>query len=160
MDRYRIGQGFDIHKLVAGRKLILGGIEVPFDRGFEAHSDGDVLIHSIIDSILGALALGDIGKFFPDTDEKYKDIDSTILLKEIKNLLDEHKYKIVNLDTTIKAEKPKLREYIDIIRNNLANILDTDIEKISVKAKTMEKLGYIGECNAIESDSVVLLEQV
>ena len=157
MCNLRIGQGFDIHKLVEGRKLILGGIEIPFEKGLLGHSDADCLIHAIIDSIFGALALGDIGSHFPDTDMKYKDADSTLLLKETLSEIRKMGYEIVNIDTTIKIQKPKMRPYIDKIRKNLAKIIDIAIENVSVKAKTMENLGVVGEGNAIICDAVILL---
>ena len=160
MQQYRIGQGFDIHKLDFGLPLIIGGIKFDYEKGFVAHSDGDVLIHAIIDSLLGALALGDIGALFPDTDEKYKNADSKELLKIVISKIEDKGYKIVNLDTTIKAQKPKLRNKIDEIRKNLAEIMSVPVDYISVKAKTMEGLGFIGEGNAIAADSVVLLEKI
>ena len=156
---YRIGQGFDIHKLVEGRKLILGGVEIPYEKGLLGHSDADCLIHAIIDSILGALAMGDIGSHFPDTDEKYKDADSVVLLKEVLNILNNSEYKIVNLDTTIKAQAPKMRPHIDNIRLNLSKIINLPIENVSVKAKTMEGLGAVGEKQAIICDAIVLLSK-
>ena len=160
MQQYRIGQGFDIHKLDFGLPLIIGGIKFDYEKGFVAHSDGDVLIHAIIDSLLGALALGDIGALFPDTDEKYKNANSKELLKIVISKIEEKGYKIVNLDTTIKAQKPKLRNKINEIRKNLAEIMSVPVDCISVKAKTMEGLGFIGEGNAIAADSVVLLEKI
>lgn len=160
MSNYRIGQGFDLHKLDKNLPFILGGVKFDFELGFVAHSDGDVLIHAIIDSLLGALALGDIGAWFPDTDEQYKNADSVELLKKVLNIIEEKEYKIVNLDTTIKAQKPKMRNKIDEIRNNLSKIMKIDVDKISVKAKTMEGLGFIGEVKAVAVDTVVLLEKV
>ena len=160
MSQYRIGQGFDIHKLEKGLPLVIGGVSFDFEKGFVAHSDGDVLIHAIIDAILGALALSDIGALFPDTDKKYKNADSKKLLEQVINIIKEKGYKIVNLDTTIKAQKPKMRDKINEIRKSLATVLKTDIENISVKAKTMEGLGPIGESHAIAADSVVLLEKI
>ena len=157
---YKIGQGFDIHKLVEGRKLILGGIEIPFEKGLLGHSDADCLIHAIIDSILGALALGDIGTHFPDTDMRYKDADSQILLKEVVRIMEENDYDLVNLDTTIKIQAPKMRPYIDKIRENLAEIFGIRTDKISVKAKTTEELGIVGEGGAVICDAVVMLKKV
>ena len=159
MSDFRIGQGFDIHKLVENRKLILGGIEIPYSKGLLGHSDADCLIHAVIDSIFGALALGDIGSHFPDTDEKYKDANSQKLLKQTSDIMKNDGYKIVNLDTTIKIQAPKMRPYIDIIRENLAQILDLNIDQISIKAKTMEEMGIVGEGNAVICDAVVLLEK-
>ena len=159
MSDFRIGQGFDIHKLVENRKLILGGIEIPFEKGLLGHSDADCLIHAIIDSIFGALALGDIGSHYPDTDMKYKDADSSVLLKDAVSIMKDKGYEIVNLDTTIKIQQPKMRPYIDEIRKNLAKIIDIPIENISVKAKTMEKMGIVGDGDAVICDAVVLLKK-
>ena len=157
---YRIGQGFDIHKLTKGRKLILGGIEIPFEKGLLGHSDADCLIHAIIDSIFGALALGDIGSHFPDTDMKYKDADSQILLKEAIKIMEEKDYNLINLDTTVKIQAPKMRPYIDGIRENIAKIFGVDIDKISVKAKTMEGMGIVGEGDAVICDAVILIKKI
>lgn len=157
---YRIGQGFDIHKLTKGRKLILGGIEIPFEKGLLGHSDADCLIHAIIDSIFGALALGDIGSHFPDTDMKYKDADSQILLKEAIKIMEEKDYNLINLDTTVKIQAPKMRPYIDSIRENIAKIFGVDIDKISVKAKTMEGMGIVGEGDAVICDAVILIKKI
>ncbi len=154
---YRIGQGFDIHKLSAGRKLIIGGVEIPYDKGLLGHSDADVLIHSIIDSLFGALALGDIGSHFPDNDRKYKNIDSTILLSEAYNLVKKQGYKINNIDNTIFAQEPKMQPYIPLMREKLASILQTDKNLISIKAKTMEEQDSVGRKNAIAAQSVILL---
>ena len=160
MSELRIGQGFDIHKLTEGRKLILGGVEIPFEKGLLGHSDADCLIHAIIDAIFGALALGDIGSHFPDTDIKYKDADSQILLKDAVKIMKDKGFKIVNLDSTIKIQSPKMRPYIDKIRENLAEILETTIENVSVKAKTMEELGIVGEGEAVICDAVALLKRL
>lgn len=154
---FRIGQGFDIHKLVEGRKLIIGGIEIDYPKGLLGHSDADVLIHSIIDALLGALALGDIGTHFPDNDPRYKNIDSTILLKETKELIEEKGYKINNLDNTIFAQEPKMKPYIPLIQEKLSQILEIDKDLISIKAKTMEGQDSVGEKKAISTQSVVLL---
>ena len=155
MLKYRVGIGYDIHKLVEGRKLILGGIEIPFEKGLLGHSDADVLIHAIIDAMLGALGLDDIGTLFPDTDTKYKDISSVILLKEVYNLIKTKGYKINNIDSNVIAQAPKLRPYIEKIRNNLSKILEC--ENVSVKAKTNEKMDAVGEMKAIEANAVVML---
>ncbi len=154
---FRIGQGFDIHKLVEGRKLIIGGIEIDYPKGLLGHSDADVLIHSIIDALLGALSLGDIGTHFPDNDPQYKNIDSTILLKETKKLIEEKGYKINNLDNTIFAQEPKMKPYIPLIREKLSQILEIDKDLISIKAKTMEGQDSVGEKKSISTQSVVLL---
>ncbi|MBQ2644768.1 2-C-methyl-D-erythritol 2,4-cyclodiphosphate synthase [bacterium] len=157
MISYRIGQGSDLHILVPSKKFILGGIIIPYDKGFKAHSDGDVLIHAIIDSLFGALGLDDIGAHFPDNDEQYKDVDSTKLLTEAIKIIRNEGWEINNLDTTIHAEAPKLRPYINDIKKNLANILNVNVNKISVKAKTSEGVDAIGEKLAVRVDSIVLL---
>ena len=154
---FRIGQGFDIHKLVEGRKLIIGGIEIDYPKGLLGHSDADVLIHSIIDALLGALSLGDIGTHYPDNDPKYKNIDSTILLKKKKKLIEEKGYKVNNLDNTIFAQEPKMKPYIPLIREKLSQILEIDKDLISIKAKTMEGQDSVGEKKSISTQSVVLL---
>ena len=154
---YRIGQGFDIHKLVTGRKLILGGVEIPHTKGLLGHSDADALIHAIIDALFGALALGDIGTHFPDTDPKYKDIDSTILLKEAYKIILENGYKINNLDNTIIIEEPQMKPYIKLMQKKLSSIFNIEENKISIKAKTMEKMDSIGEKQAVAVYSTVLL---
>lgn len=157
---FRIGEGFDIHRLIEGRRLILGGIEVDYEKGLWGHSDADALIHSIIDALLGALALGDIGVHFPDNDPKYKDIDSLLLLKEIHNLIKTKGYKINNLDNTIFAQEPKMKPYIPLIREKLAQVLEIDKNLISVKAKTMEEQDSVGQKQAIACRSVVLLAKI
>ena len=154
----KIGYGYDVHKLAAGRKLILGGVEISFKKGLAGHSDADVLIHSIIDAILGALAKGDIGKFFPDSDDKYKDIDSRILLRKVTNIMDEAGYEVGNLDATICAQEPKLQQYIPEMRKNIAADLHTEINNISVKATTEENLGI--NRKGISATAVVLLKTV
>ena len=138
---------------------VSNGIEIPFEKGLLGHSDADCLIHAIIDSIFGALALGDIGSHYPDTDMKYKDADSSVLLKDAVSIMKDKGYEIVNLDTTIKIQQPKMRPYIDEIRKNLAKIIDIPIENISVKAKTMEKMGIVGDGDAVICDAVVLLKK-
>lgn len=154
---YRIGQGFDIHRLVEGRKLIIGGVEIPHDKGLYGHSDADVLVHSIIDSLFGALSLGDIGTHFPDNDPAYKNIDSLVLLEKAYNLVKEKGYEINNLDNTITAEQPKMKPYILLMREKLSNVLGINIDLISIKAKTMEGQDSVGEKKAIIANSVVLL---
>ncbi len=156
---YRIGIGYDLHRLVEGRNLILGGITIPHDKGLLGHSDADVLIHAIIDAILGSLALGDIGVHFPDTDPQYKDIDSKILLQQTIKLIKQQGWHIVNLDSTIIAEKPKLKSYIINIRETLSQILEVPVNCISVKAKTNEGVGPEGKEEAISCFVVVLLSQ-
>lgn len=153
----RIGQGFDIHQLVEDRPLIIGGIEIPFHKGLYGHSDADVLLHTIADAALGALTLGDIGKYFPDTDPRYKDANSAQLLQEVWNMVIDRGYQLGNLDATILAQKPKMAPYIPLMRKNIAEILRTDESRISIKATTMEKLGPIGKEQGIAAMSVILL---
>lgn len=155
----RIGNGYDVHKLVEGRILILGGVEIPHTKGVLGHSDGDVLIHAIMDAMLGALALGDIGQHFPDTDMKYENIDSTILLTRVKELIAERGYRVINLDSIIVLQKPKVKPYIEAMRKRVAEILEIDIEQVSVKATTEEKLGFTGDESGVKSYCVVLLEK-
>ena len=154
----RIGNGYDVHRLVEGRKLILGGVEIPHTKGVLGHSDGDVLLHAITDAIIGALGLGDIGLHFPDNDEDLKGIDSSILLKKINEMMKDKEYEIVNIDSVIVMQKPKLRPYIDEIERNIAKILNIDSELVNVKAKTEEKLGFTGDESGVKSYCVVLLE--
>ncbi len=154
----RIGFGYDVHRLVQNRKLILGGVHIPYELGLLGHSDADVLVHSIMDSILGALALGDIGKLFPDTDMQYKDISSLVLLERVYEAMSEIGYTIGNIDSTIAAEKPKLAPYIDEMRNVISKVLHTSIDNINVKATTTEKLGFVGEEQGMSSYSVCLLK--
>lgn len=156
----RIGSGYDVHRLVEGRPLILGGVVIAFELGLEGHSDADVLLHAISDALLGSLSLGDIGKHFPDNDNKYKNADSLELLKEVYKLVINKGYRLVNLDATIMCEKPKLRNYIDFMRNNIATILETDVDNISIKATTEEGLGFTGEMKGISSSCVCLIEKI
>ena len=157
---FRIGQGFDIHKLVEGRKLILGGVEIDYNKGLLGHSDADALVHSIIDALFGALALGDIGTHFPDNDPKYKDIDSTILLKQANTLIQENGYEIVNIDNTIFAQEPKMKPYIHLMQKKLCSVLNIEKNQLSIKAKTMEELDSVGKKEAISTQSVVLLKKI
>lgn len=154
----RIGYGYDSHVFAENRKLILAGIEIPYELGLKGHSDADVVIHAIIDSIFGALALGDIGSHFPDNDNKYKDISSVVLLEETVSIMKEKKYSIWNIDVTIILEKPKLRNYIDSMREKLSKILSTSIENISIKAKTNEKMDAVGKGEGIAVHCVCLLK--
>lgn len=156
----RVGMGYDVHKLVEGRELIIGGVNIPYEKGLLGHSDADVLIHSIMDSILGALALGDIGKHFPDTDEKYKGIDSIKLLQFVYNLMREKGYNIGNIDCTIIAQSPKMAPYIYSMRENISKSLNTDIENINVKATTEEGLGFTGSKQGIAAQSICMLVKV
>ena len=154
---YRIGKGFDVHRLVDDRDLILGGINIPFEKGLLGHSDADVLIHAFMDSMLGAAAMGDIGKLFPDTDDKYKGISSMELLREVSYKMAENGYSLVNTDITVICQKPKLRPYIDLMRENIAKAIDVDLDRISIKATTTEKLGYTGRGEGIAAEAVTLL---
>lgn len=154
----RIGFGYDVHKFAENRKLILGGVEIPYALGLLGHSDADVLLHAISDGILGALALGDIGKLFPDTDDNFKDADSAVLLKQIFNIMNEKGYKIGNIDTTVACEKPKLKDFIPQIRDKIADILETEVDNISVKATTEEGLGLAGR--GISAYASVLIENI
>ena len=153
----RIGMGYDVHKLVENRNLILGGVKIPYELVLLGHSDADVLLHAIMDSLLGASALGDIGKHFPDTDPKYKGISSIELLKHVGNLLNEHNYKIGNIDATIIAQKPKMAPHIPTMRENIASSLNISIDQINVKATTEEGLGFTGEGLGISSQAICLL---
>lgn len=155
----RIGNGYDVHILTEGRKLVLGGIEVPHTKGVLGHSDGDVLVHAVMDAMLGALALGDIGQHFPDTDMKYENIDSTILLKRVRELVAERGYRVINLDSIIVLQKPKIKPYIETMRKRIAEVLEIDIEQVSVKATTEEKLGFTGDESGVKSYCVILLEK-
>lgn len=155
----RIGHGYDVHKLVEGRKLIIGGVEIPHEKGLLGHSDADVLLHAISDSLLGAAALGDIGHLFPDTDPEYEGADSLKLLSEVVKVLDENGWKIVNIDSTVLAQKPKLAPYIKQMRENIALACRLDIDCVSVKATTEEGLGFTGEQLGIAAHSVCLIEK-
>lgn len=156
----RIGQSIDIHQLVEGRKLILGGVEIPYEKGLKGHSDADVLLHAIIESIIGALGEGDIGKHFPDTDDRYKGISSMILLEETYKLMNEKGYKIGNVDAIIMTEQPKMAPHIPTMRDNIAKVLHCDVTQINVKATRGEKLGFVGRGEGIVSQAVCLLENV
>ena len=155
----RIGNGYDVHALAAGETLWLGGIQIEHEKGTVAHSDGDVLIHAICDALLGALALGDIGHHFPDTDPTYKNIDSKLLLQKCNELINSKGYFISNIDSTICAQRPKLKDHLPAMRNCMAQILNIQPEQISVKATTTEKLGFVGREEGISSYAVVLLTQ-
>ncbi len=156
----RIGFGYDVHKLVEGRKLIIGGLEIEHDRGLLGHSDADVLVHSIMDSILGALGLGDIGRHFPDTDDQYKDISSMVLLERVFEIMKENSYNIGNIDVTVAAEEPKLAGHIENMEKNIARVLRTDKSNINIKATTTEELGFVGEKEGIASYAVTLIKKV
>ena len=154
----RIGHGYDVHRFAENRKLILGGVEIPFEYGLLGHSDADVLLHAISDALLGAAALGDIGKLFPDTDDRFLGADSLLLLAEVVRVLEENGYKIVNIDSTVIVQKPKLRGYIDTMRRNIAGACKIDVSQVSVKATTEEKLGFTGRLEGISAHSVCLIE--
>lgn len=156
----RIGSGYDVHKLVEGRKLILGGVEIPFEKGLLGHSDADVLTHAVMDALLGAAALGDIGRHFPDSDNQYKDISSMKLLYEVLCLLKKEKYSIINIDATVIAQKPKLAKYIQAMEQNIANILEIDKHSVNVKATTEEGLGFTGAELGIAAKAVCLIEKI
>lgn len=157
---FRVGIGYDIHRLVENRDLILGGVKIPYEKGLLGHSDADVLIHAIIDALLGALNLQDIGTLFPDTDPKYKGADSTLLLKSVIELVTEKGYKVGNIDSNIIAQAPKMMPHIPAIKQKLAEVMKIDADLISVKAKTKEKLDAVGEKLAIETNAVVLLYKI
>ena len=150
----RVGTGFDVHQLTEGRKLILGGVDIPYDRGLLGHSDADVLVHAVMDALLGAAALGDIGKHFPDSDDQYKGISSLKLLEQVRKMLEENFYRIGNIDVTLIAQKPKISPYIDEMRDNLAAVLDLDRSRINIKGTTTEKLGFTGREEGIACEAV------
>ncbi|WP_294911175.1 2-C-methyl-D-erythritol 2,4-cyclodiphosphate synthase [uncultured Gilliamella sp.] len=153
----RIGHGFDVHKFGGEGPITLAGVKIPYQFGLVAHSDGDVVLHAITDALIGALALGDIGKLFPDTDPKYKGIDSRLLLKEVYGIIQSKGYKLINLDTTIIAQEPKMRPHVDQMRVNIAEDLQVHFDQISVKATTTEQLGFTGRKEGIACEAVVLL---
>ena len=155
--KFIVGHGYDVHKLVEDRKLIIGGVEIPHSKGLLGHSDADVLAHAICDALLGAAALGDIGKHFPDNDDRYKDVDSLVLLEKVCELIRNKGYEISNVDSTILAQAPKLRPYIDEMRSKLAKAMKLDIDELSVKATTEERLGFTGREEGIAAHAVVLL---
>ncbi len=154
---FRIGQGFDVHQFAVDRDLIIGGIQIPYEKGLLGHSDADVLLHAITDAVLGALGEGDIGKHFPDTDEAYKGVDSKVLLSHVVELMKQKDYKIVNLDCTIIAQKPKMAAYIPDMKQVIANLLEVNQEQVNVKATTTEKLGFTGRGEGIAAQAAVLL---
>ena len=155
----RIGHGYDVHKLVLGRKLVLGGVEIPFEKGLLGHSDADVLLHAISDSLLGAAALGDIGKLFPDNDPQFEGADSLLLLKRVVEVLFENGFVVVNIDSTVLCQAPKLRPHIDRMRENIASACGLDVSLVSVKATTEEGLGFTGSGEGIAAHAVCLIEK-
>ena len=156
----RIGMGYDVHRLVEGRDLIMGGVQIPYEKGLLGHSDADVLLHAIMDALLGAAALGDIGKHFPDTDPAYKGISSIKLMEHVGNLLDEHGFVIENIDATIIAQRPKMRPHIDQMRENIADALGIETDRVNVKATTEEGLGFTGSGEGISSQAICLLQKL
>lgn len=156
----RVGMGYDVHKLVEDRELIIGGVKIPYEKGLLGHSDADVLLHAVMDALLGAAALGDIGKHFPDTDERYKGISSIKLLEHVGKLLDEHLYLVENIDATIIAQRPKMRPYIDEMRQNIADTLGIDVGQVNVKATTEEGLGFTGSGEGISSQAICAIEKM
>lgn len=155
---FRIGTGYDVHKLAEGRDLILGGVRIPYQKGLTGHSDADVLLHAITDAMLGALALGDIGTHFPDSDPELEGVDSRILLKKCHSLIRKNGYQIVNVDSTVITERPKLKEYIEPIRNSIAECLKCGKNQVSVKATTSEEMGFVGREEGIAVQAVVMLK--
>ena len=154
----RIGHGYDVHRLVSGRALILGGVTIPYEKGLDGHSDADVLVHAVMDALLGAAAMGDIGKLFPDTDDRYLGADSIALLREVDRRLTEAGYRLGNLDVTVITQRPKLAPYINQMRQNLAAALHTELQNVSIKATTEEHLGFTGSGEGIAAHAVCLLE--
>ncbi|HEU0228317.1 MAG TPA: 2-C-methyl-D-erythritol 2,4-cyclodiphosphate synthase [Arachidicoccus soli] len=155
----RIGQGIDFHQLVEGRKLWIGGIDIPHDKGSLGHSDADVLLHAICDALLGALALGDIGTHFPDTSDEFKDIDSKILLQRSFQLIKDRGYKVVNIDATLCLQAPKIKNYVEAMRKTIASLIETDIHNISIKATTTEQMGFVGREEGLTAQAVALLQR-
>lgn len=155
----RVGMGYDVHKLVEGRDLIIGGVKIPYEKGLLGHSDADVLLHAVMDALLGAAALGDIGKHFPDSDERYKGADSLELLKEVAAIIDKEHYTVENIDATIIAQAPKMRPYIDEMRINIAQALRIEMSRVNVKATTEEGLGFTGSGEGISSQAICLLSK-
>ena len=158
MSEFRIGHGYDVHKLVEGRRLIIGGVDIPHTKGLLGHSDADVLIHAIMDAIIGALGLGDIGRHFPDNSNEFLDISSMNLLMRVKKMLDEKQAKIINVDSTVIIQKPKLSPYIEKMRENIASFLSTELHRINVKATTEERLGFTGSEDGAAAHAVAIIE--
>lgn len=159
MTGLRIGHGYDVHRLVEGRPLILGGVEIPFERGLLGHSDADVLLHAVMDALLGAAALGDIGKLFPDSDERFLNISSLLLLERTAAALDQAGYRVVNVDATVVAQRPKIAPYLERMRENISGTLGLSPDQISVKGTTEEKLGFTGDSSGIACHAVCLIER-
>ena len=155
----RVGIGYDVHKLTENRKLILGRVEIKYEKGLDGHSDADVLIHAVMDALLGAAALGDIGKHFPDSDKEYKGADSIDLLKHVGELLKNHGYAVINIDSVIAAQEPKLAPFIELMRSNISSALNIDTDRVSVKATTTERLGFEGRCEGISAQAVCSIKK-
>ncbi len=156
----RIGHGYDVHRLVEGRRCIIGGVDIPHDKGLLGHSDADVLLHAVMDAVIGAMALGDIGKLFPDTDDSFKDIDSMLLCRRVAAIMQQNCYKIGNIDATVIAQSPKMAPHIQKMRENIAKVFETDTFNVSIKATTEERLGFTGEGLGIAAHAVCLLERL
>ena len=156
----RIGQGYDVHKLVEGRRLILGGVDIPYEKGLLGHSDADVLVHAVMDALLGAAALGDIGRHFPDNSDDFKNISSLILLDKVFHLLKDKGYTTINIDATVIAQRPKLASHIEDMRKNIANALQCDVDQINIKATTEEGLGFTGTGEGIAAQAACLIEKI
>ena len=156
----RIGHGYDVHRLVEGRKCIIGGVDIPYTKGLLGHSDADVLVHAIMDAVIGAMCLGDIGKLFPDNDPAYLGADSILLCSRVADIMENNGYKIGNVDATVIAQAPKMAQYINDMRQNIADALHTSIDRVSVKATTEEKLGFTGEGLGISAHAVCILEEI
>ncbi len=156
----RIGMGYDVHQLVEGRELILGGVNIPFEKGLLGHSDADVLLHAIMDALLGAMALGDIGRHFPDTSDEFKDISSVLLLRKVAETMEEHRYSIVNVDATIVAQQPKMAPHIESMRKIISEVMGCELDQVNIKATTTEKLGFEGAGLGISSQAIVLLKKM
>ena len=160
MSKLRIGHGYDVHRLVEGRRLILGGVDIPYEKGLLGHSDADVLLHAISDALLGAAALGDIGKHFPDTDAAYKNADSLVLLARVNEIIKSAGYRVSNVDATVIAQAPKLAPHVEQMRKNIASALGADLDDISVKATTEERLGFTGSGEGISAHAVCIIEKI
>ena len=160
MSKLRIGHGYDVHRLVEGRRLILGGVDIPYERGLLGHSDADVLLHAISDALLGAAALGDIGKHFPDTDAAYENADSLVLLARVNEIIKSAGYRVSNVDATVIAQAPKLAPHIEQMRTNIASALESELDDISVKATTEERLGFTGNGEGISAHAVCIIEKI
>ncbi len=159
MSTMRVGQGFDVHQLIEGRELIIGGVAIPYEKGLLGHSDADVLLHAICDALLGAAALGDIGRHFSDTDSRYKDIDSRVLLRNVSDLLEKNGYKVINIDATIVAQAPRMSPYISAMIINIAQDLGIRKEDVNIKAKTAEKLGFVGRGEGIMAEAICFINK-